>query len=551
MAKFNKKKTPVVPTEVNKMGERAYKMEAREELVATVLTTFLSDSYYEKESTTVDRIRRAAEQVDPLFVAKLAIYARTQANMRSVSHLLAAELARRASGTKWASNFYKKVAVRPDDLSEILSAYQNVNGKDAPIAASMKRGFRSFLEGMDAYRIDKYKMKGRDISLVDLVNLFHPTPRQINSEAYRRLMKGESLDGLYESKILEKEMSKAGKSQQTSTDDAKQEAIELVLSNLKGMPIFNLLRNLRNILRYAPASVDEACRQLTIKDKVLKSRLLPFRFATAYAEIEKLTYSDLYDIKILGRKISFEDEVKTAPVSETEFDLLKQTVLQSIEIALEYSVANIPKLEGRTAILIDHSGSMRGDGGGHSRVSAFSKTTTAMIGNLFGSMLGFAQDNVYIGLFGDRLLHVPIDRKRSLLDFNSVSFKTGDSCGGGTEDGLYQFLDECIRNNTKVDNLIIFSDMVIGSDGRGGWDGSSRAPMKLGRFQDLFKKFKSINPTCRTIVVDLRQTGGKSVFHQNLGVTNVAGWSEKIFDVLGSTCKGWTEVIETIERIEI
>ena len=78
------------------------------------------------------------------------------------------------------------------------------------IPNSMKRGFKEALERLDAYQIDKYKMERRDISLVDLVNLFHPSGGEKNAEAYRRLMRGERLEGLYATKVLEKEMSKAG-----------------------------------------------------------------------------------------------------------------------------------------------------------------------------------------------------------------------------------------------------------------------------------------------------------------------------------------------------
>lgn len=49
MGKFNKKDEGVKPTIVNHMGEKAYKPNAEEELVSTVMTTMLSDSYYEKE----------------------------------------------------------------------------------------------------------------------------------------------------------------------------------------------------------------------------------------------------------------------------------------------------------------------------------------------------------------------------------------------------------------------------------------------------------------------------------------------------------------------
>lgn len=524
MAKFNKKKEGVKPTEINEMGERAYKLSDRDELISTVLTTFLSDSYYEKQKDIVNRILEAADNCDPLFVAKLSIYARTQANMRSVSHLLAAHLAKRISSKPFAKYFYDQVVVRPDDMTEIVSCYASLEGKNKlrKLPNALKKGFARRLSKLDAYTIDKYKMDRRDVSLVDLVNLVHPAPTEKNKEAFRRLMRGESLAGLYESKVLEKELSKAGKEDDYSQEDA----IRSVLFSANGMPIFALLRNLRNILKKAPSCVDEACRQLTIKDKILKSKLLPFRFGTAYNEIEKLTVG------------MFEKDSQ-----------LKSKVLGALETALNISIENIPKLKGNTAILIDHSGSVRGDAGGSSLISAFSKTNTAMIGNLSASMLAYSQDNVYMGLFGDKLIDVPIDRDLGALKFNKLSFDKGASCGGGTENGLYIFLKRCIDQNIKVDNLIIFSDTVIGSGGTGGWDRSSRAG--LGSFQTLFREFKKLNPACHTVSIDIRQTSGKSVFDASLNVTQVAGWSDKIFELIAQNSRGYAELVAEIERINI
>jgi methionine synthase II (cobalamin-independent) len=531
MSKFNKTKEKRTPTAVNEMGEKAYKLNAKEELVATCLTTFLQGSYYESENEIVNRIKKAASEVDEEFVAKLALYLRNDANMRSVTHLLAGELASRLSGKEYGSRFYKKISTRPDDMSEILAYYFSKGNKK--IANAMKRGFRAKLESMDPYLIDKYKMSRKAISLVDLVNLTHPKPTQKNAEAYKRLIKGESLEGLYSTKIMEKALSKAGqiaKETGTSVVEAKAIAITEVLDG--DAPIMNVLRNLRNIIETAPDQVDTAIKHLTNKEKVLKSRLLPFRFATAYEEIEKL--------KTTKSSITFESD-KNSNVEK---------VLKALETALEYSVENIPALEGKTAVLIDHSSSVRGDGGGHSKVSAFSKTTTAMIGNLFGSMLTWSQRDVYMGLFGDRLIQVPINRKKGLLEFNKDSFNEGAKCGGGTENGLYIFLNECIKNNTRVDNLVIFSDMVIGDGGRGGWDASSHTGA-YGSFQTLFKKFKAINPQCNTICVNIRQTSGKDVFDKSLNVLQIAGWSDKIFNIIEANCKGYSELIKEIEKIEI
>ena len=174
--------------------------------------------------------------------------------------------------------------------------------------------------------------------------------------------------------------------------------------------MMNLVRNLRNILITAPDQVDEVVKQLTTRNKVLNSKLLPFRFATAYAEIEAVgvkTYNP--------SEIVFENDI-IPNMAE-----MKAKILKGLETALEYSCENIPSLVGNTAVLVDHSGSVRGDGGGSSKVSAFSTTSTAMIGNLFGSMLAYSQRNVYVGLFGDRLISVPMDRKIGLFCFFALS----------------------------------------------------------------------------------------------------------------------------------
>lgn len=290
MSKYNKTKTPVQPTVVNEMGEKAFQLTDKEILVSTVMTTFLQGAYYETEKQETKKITELAKKLDPLFVAKLALYARKEGNLRSVTHLLAAIVAGNARGAEWAKRFFNKIVVRPDDMTEILGAYQHLNNlpKLRKISNAIKKGFKAVLERLDPYQIDKYKMKKKEITMIDLVNLFHPQPTQKNKEAYDRLLKGMSLSGLYSSTTFEKTMSKAGQTAQSEEDkeELKADAINEVLANPQGAPYMSLLRNLRNILLYAPDSVEEVCRQLTLKEKVLRLKQLPFRFATAYSEVE-------------------------------------------------------------------------------------------------------------------------------------------------------------------------------------------------------------------------------------------------------------------------
>lgn len=567
MARFSTKKTAVEPTEINFMGEKAFKLDTKEELVSTVMTTFLENSYYENKSEIVERIKSLLDDVDPLFAAKLAIYARNKGNLRSVTHLVAAYIARNLQNKEWAKRFYDKIVVRPDDMTEILSAYAQLNGmtddRIKKIPNSIKKGFRTALERLDAYQIDKYKMKSRSFSLIDLVRLFHPKGNSKNAEAYHRLLTGEKLSDMYDSKILEKEMTKAGQTTKDMTEkdklEAKKEAITSVIDNVKGMPIMNLLRNLRNILLYAPDKVKDVCEQLVIKDKITNSRLLPFRFATAYAEIEKMKYDT--ESSLDKSAIKFETEKVVKNCTETEFEQNKERILESIEKALEISCLNIPKLEGNVAILVDDSGSMRGDTDfGSSRVSAFSKVKTSMVAHLFASMVMSRQENVYVGLFGDTLLNVPVKRDMRLLDYTKWHYEEGEKCGGGTEQGIYDFMTQVVKEKKKIDNIIVFSDCQIGNTNTKGCRDSNRpftawygmdTSTRSKHFHEVFKEFRKINPNSNFIVVNLRQNGSTSVFDRSQRILNIAGWSDKIFDVITSQCKGWDAVLKEIETIEI
>ena len=550
MSKFNSKK-PGIQTVKNFMNEDAYVMSDKEALVSMVMTTFLADSYYVSENELTSKILDLVEKCGYEFAAKLALYARTKGNLRSVSHLLAAFVCKDPSHPTWLKSFYEHIVIRPDDISEILSCYAKLNGIDVSnkhfrkIPNSMKKGFNAVLSNLSPYQIDKYKMNGKSLSLVDIVNLIHPTPTDKNREAYRRLMHGESLAGTYDAKILEKEMAETGKNASNEQELvlAKHDAIKSVLE--KGMPIMNLLRNLRNIILYAPDLIDEAIKQLTNHDKIVNSKLLPFRFMSAYDAVNAVTVENYGSDN--ESEIQFESEIPNMDADHLES--IKAKVTQALEDAMSIACENVPDLDGNCAILIDHSGSVRGDRGGDSRVSPWSSVRTAHIGNLFGSIVAFKQKDVYIGMFGDKLIKPRIDRSIGLLKFNKMTYDEGDKCGGATENGLYTFLKNVIEEKKHIDNFIVFSDMEIGYGGEGGWDCTSTSRTK---FKDLFKEFRKINPNCLTVCCNIRSQSGTSVFYPNLKTLNVSGWSNNIFDIISMFKEGKLKsMVEDIDSMSI
>ena len=142
-------------------------------------------------------------------------------------------------------------------------------------------------------------------------------------------------------------------------------------------------------------------------------------------------------------KIKFESDIPAMDVDRLES--IKAKVSKALEDAMSIACENVPELDGNCAILIDHSGSVRGDWYGSSTVSPWSSVRTAHIGNLFGSIAAFKQKDVYIGMFGDNLISPVIDRSIGLLEFNKKTYAEGDACGGATENGLYEFLEHVIE----------------------------------------------------------------------------------------------------------
>lgn len=526
MSKFNFLKRKSRET-VNHMGAKAYKYDERFELVSTLLTTFVEDSYYRNSKDTVTRLTELMKQVkDKEFVAKAIIYARTVFNMRSVSHVMASEMGKTLSGTPYATDFYEKVIVRPDDMLEIVAYHL---GKGQKISNAMKRGFGKAFDKFDGYQLAKYRGENKDVKLIDLVNMIHPVPTQANAKALAELVAGT----LRNTNTWEAKLTKAGKEAKSATEkaEAKKASWEELILN-KRLGYMAMLRNLRNILEAGVS--DEAFKQLLRyipnENAVKHSKQFPFRFLSAYAEIEKLGGG-----KNDGKLVFEKDAVNGGRVAQ---------VLSALENAINVSVRNLPLLEGESVILTDNSGSMRGDSGGSSAISAMSKRTTADIANLFAALYWSRCDNTLIGLFGDRLVMPTLDRSKGVFENYKTISKQGGTCGPGTEAGIFTMFEQLIKEKRKVARIVIFSDMQIGT-GCSWFDTKGR---RGADFNKLYETYLKINPDVKVYSVDLRGYG-TTVFKGN--VFKIAGWSEKIFNIMEMLEQNPNALVTEINKIEL
>jgi len=455
----------------------------------------LQDQYYEKAGDTLKRFKEVVAANDPCFVAKAAVFARQEFGLRSISHAAAAEVVHAVKGEPWTKDFINAVVHRPDDMTEIMAYYISTYGK--PIPNSLKKGLGMAFAKFDQYQLAKYRGEGKSLGLVDLANLVHPRPTGRNAEALTQLVNGTLRStGTWESKL-----SAAGKSENKA--EAKVEAWqELLVSGRIGY--FALLRNLCNIATDAPHLIDRACELLTNEAAIHRSLVLPFRFSTAYTQVEG------HDRRLIV----------------------------ALNKAVDLSCTNVPDMPN-SLVVVDYSSSM-GEGYDSNRGK----------GTLLGAVLA-KRSNADFMIFGDNAAYVPYNPVDSTLTLwerfmaNNQGWQnniystqrkfTNKSGVGGIEVGHGTNFNDIFDTAAKpYDRIFVFSDMQ-------GWRGGG-APIHA---VENYKKRHKCNP----FIYSMDMTGsGTMMFHPG-NVAAIPGFSEKIFDLIRVLEQDKNALIKKIEAI--
>jgi hypothetical protein len=397
------------PDIINFACSPAHSQTAKLELTSLVLTSFLKDQFYRTEAATVATINRLLPMVGADYAAKLAVFARNEYGMRSVSHYLAAQIARTVKGASWTRNFYRAVIRRPDDILEILACYIELNGKRGKINNALKRGLGDKLTELSEHAIAKYRKDGAALSMIDAVNICHPK----HTVALEKLMKGK----LETADTWETAITAAGQvdTAEVTVEDAKDTAWARLLTENK-LPYFALLRNLRNIAEQSKESLALACVKLVDEKAIAKSLVLPFRFISAVEAIEASSIT-------AGQK---------------------QQIMVALTDAVDLSLSNAPELPGKTLVALDDSGSMTGVWKKASLFAAVIAKRNA------ADLLCFSTTATY------RTVNI---RNPVLTIAQNIQFG-----GGGTNfPAIFQAAQ---RNGVKYDRVVIISDMQ-------GWIGGN------------------------------------------------------------------------------
>lgn len=402
MSKFNSSQT--IRT-TNRSGHAAYAMPDKQKLVTQVLTSFFNEKkFYGDNSAEMQETIKRVIAKDPKFVANLAVFARREFNMRSVAHVLVAHLAHEVAGKPYTREVVKAVALRGDDVTEIMSCYLSMFGK--PIPNALKKGISDAMQGFDEYTLAKYKGDGKAVKMRDLLCLCRPTPKNAaQSDLWKRLLNNELQTPI----TWETQLSANGNNKATWES----------LIDSRKVGYMALLRNLRNIIQANPSNIDLVLAYIQDPEAVRRSKQLPFRYLAAYKEVGAIGGSRILDV---------------------------------LENAVDASIDNIPKLPGTTVIAVDCSGSM------NDPVSEKSTIRCYEIAMMLGLMANRICENSHFYMFNNEIRKGLYSRRADILATTCAS-----RCGGGTN--MYLPFKKMMDDRIHADRIIILSDNECNSGG--------------------------------------------------------------------------------------
>lgn len=490
MARFNLKSLFAQPKTVNLAGGAAHPQTPEMALASQLLTSFVQDQFYRSAADQMTDLEALLAQVSPEFSAKAAIYARQEFGMRSITHVLAANLARQAGGQVWAKNFYKNIVRRPDDMLEIAALTKSKGAKMLPNA--MKKGFAAAFDRFDGYQLAKYRGEGNAFKLIDLVNLVHPTPTDRNADALRQLVAGE----LRNTETWEAKLTAAGQQAADVSEkmQMKSEAwADLLRTNKLGY--LAMLRNLRNIGEQAPELVPQVAARLTNAEQIRKALIFPFQFMTAA------------DALRAGADFAGKRQLEIA-----------------LTDALEISLANVPRFDGRTLVVLDDSGSMTARVGS----KGFAARSCIELGAVFAAAL-FKANDADLMRFSDDASYIKANPRDSIQTIAGQIVKNAKAAGTN-----FHSIFEQAKNGYS--RIIILSDMQ-------GWIG-------IGTGDGAFRKYQRRNGST-PFLYSFDLAGYGSLQFPEDKVFCLAGFSERVFDLMKLLESDRRALVSAIEAVRL
>ena len=466
-----------------------------EKYVQTLVTNTFGQTFYTNRRDLIAQAAQIHDSMlakDPEFAAKALVYARNKGFMRSQPVYGLVKLS--SVDRKLFERIFPEVIRIPNDLFDFMTILKALGrGKGG---RCIKRAGGEWLESrLSEYWAIKYgASKPGQFSLRDLFRVFHPKMERSELVAYVQGANDVNLDALPQVKAFEalKRAATAEEKiaaiaegrlphEQATPFAGKDKAVwDAIVPN---MPLFALLRHLATLERHGVLdSYREHMEGLFANEKVIsKAKILPYRFLDAAAHVKSSWATD------------------------------------ALRDAVELSFGNLPKLDGRTVVMLDVSGSMKWVQSGKYQLAAA----------IFGvALLKKVREGRFL-LFDTNVYEAKISTRDSTLSQAESVCSIG---GGGTASGLP--FRAILRERYKADNIVMITD---------------EQQNRLRPAIDVLDEYKrKVKRDVKTFVINISPYSGGHMFPDERNTYYVYGWSPAVLTFVSMAANGWGSMIGAI-----
>ena len=494
----------------NEAGGSAYAMPAKQMLAQYAATGCMNSTYYASAQSQLDTVLDLCRTVEPEFIARTALYCRSEGNMKDLPALLCAVLSVRSPGLM--AEIFDRVIDSPKMLRNFVQIMRSGAVGRKSLGTLPKRCVRQWLENRTDEAIF-FGSVGNDPSLADIIRMVHPKPATASCEAlYGYLLDREHDAGMLPQTVLAFEDYKAGRTT-TVPDVPFQMLTSLDLDT----------RAWKSIARNGSWQMTRMNLNTYARHGVLKD-----------PEMVKLIADKLSNRKLIARSRVFPYQLLTAYTMANES--MPREILDALESALDASMANVPVIPGKTFVFVDISGSM------HSPATGYRKGSTSVVRCLDVAALMAAavlrkNPEAEVIPFHFHVEPVRLNPRDTVV---TNAEKLARLPSGGTNCSAP--MAELNRRKAAVDTVIYVSDNESWIDtGPGSWRNGTATMQE-------WAQVKARNPKARMVCIDI-QPYGSTQAPDRQDILNVGGFSDAVFKVIsrfalsGSDAQHWVDVI--------
>ena len=507
---------------VNDAGGVAYALSPKAALAQFAATGCLSTTFYATEEEQLAKVLTLCShpEIEPEFIARVALHARTRGYLKDMPALLVAILSVRSPG------LMAEVFDRVIDDGRMLRNFVQIMRSGAVGRKSLGSLPKRLVQQWFDRRTDDQVFRasvGNDPSLADVIRMVHPKPATASRAALFGYLIGQPHDSAALPELVKQfeafkadgqlEVPQVPFQMLTSLDLTSAHWRQIAAKASWQMTRMNLNTFVRHDVFQAPAAAGAPLIKDIIADRlrdekaIAKARVFPYQLMMAYKQASS-----------------------EVPVE------VREALLDAMEIATR----NVPAMDQGRGVWVfpDVSGSMRSPITGH-RKGATSAVNCIDVAALIAAAVLRTNPRAGVIPFSDSVMDLVLNPRDS-VSTNAQQLASLPS--GGTNCSAP--LAELNRRRATGDLIIYVSDNESWMD--------RQHSRQTGTMVE-WAAFEARNPGAKLVCIDLQPYGtAQAVDGGRNDVLNIGGFSDQVFDVISEFAKGalntdqWVGVIESV-----